>query len=367
MSIHQKKDGRWFCKYYVGGKEKNHYTGRGDIAERQAILFDEALKAERGRGPKSVSGLTVAHICNEYHKKHYVEDTTRATDFYRLDRTILPLLGRFPADGLTSDHLDKYVEIRLKARVRLRTIDREIDTLRSAYNWASTQDPPLIVKNPLAKFRVPTDKTSHAPAPPSQEEVNKILAHAPEHLARAILIQWYCGLRPGGEISRLSWCDADFDAGELRVESARKGGPIIRGVPLTDDFAAMLRSWRDRDEAWIKKPRKADKINRINLADLAITHFRGRRTLSLKRAWSETKKAAGISRRLRLYDLRHAMASAALRNNSDPKSVSEVLGHSRVDTTLNIYQYVSREQHRAVMGKIPALAWPLKLTTKPKN
>ena len=147
----------------------------------------------------------------------------------------------------------------------------------------------------------------------------------------------------------------------------RNNQDVIRGVPLTADFSALLKTWRDRDEAWIKKPRRTDKINRINLAELGITHFRGKRILSLKRAWSETKIAAGITRRLRLYDLRHAMASAALRQNSDAKSVSEVLGHSRVDTTLNIYQHVTRKQHRAVMKKIPLLAWPLRLTTKSKN
>jgi len=67
---------------------------------------------------------------------------------------------------------------------------------------------------------------------------------------------------------------------------------------------------------------------------------------SLRRAWAYAKKEAKIHRELRLYDLRHAFASNALRYGADLKSVSKLVGHSREDTTLRVYQHVVDEQMR---------------------
>ncbi|GLI34448.1 MAG: hypothetical protein GX433_01330 [Deltaproteobacteria bacterium] len=50
MSVHQHKDGRWFCTFYEEGKKKFKYFGRGDIAERRARRFDEETKRGAAAG-----------------------------------------------------------------------------------------------------------------------------------------------------------------------------------------------------------------------------------------------------------------------------------------------------------------------------
>lgn len=346
MSVHQHKDGRWFCTYYEDGKKKFKYFGRGDIAEHQALKHDEEVRSSKGK-IKSACTLTVGHICHEYHLNHFVEQSTGKSDAYRLNSTILPLLGDLPADALDSDKMNEYVQKRLKAGKKLRTIDREVDILRSAYNWAVSKEPPLILRNPILKYRVPAAKDSYVPVPPTSEEIKSILRHAAPHLARAIIIEWYCGMRPGGEVSRILWGDIDLENNELRVISARKGGPVVRYVPLSAPLREHLVKWREADEAGLDKEK--------NIQQLPVVHYRFRQTLSLRHGWEIAKKKAGITRRLRLYDLRHAMASMALRNGADLKAISELIGHSRPDTTLNTYQHVTREQHREAVDKIPDL------------
>lgn len=58
---------------------------------------------------------------------------------------------------------------------------------------------------------------------------------------------------------------------------------------------------------------------------------------------------------MRLYDLRHAMATMALQGGANLKALSEVLGHSRPDTTLIHYQHVVMEQHRQAIDSIPII------------
>jgi len=49
------------------------------------------------------------------------------------------------------------------------------------------------------------------------------------------------------------------------------------------------------------------------------------------------KKRAGINRRLRIYDFRHSFATTVLGQEADLKSTSEILGHSRPETTMKHY------------------------------
>src|SRR3972149_4450697 len=66
---------------------------------------------------------------------------------------------------------------------------------------------------------------------------------------------------------------------------------------------------------------------------------RGRGGSALRGAWRRLAKAAGLER-LRFHDLRHAHASLLLQQGVHPKIVSERLGHSGVNITLDTYSHV---------------------------
>jgi len=52
---------------------------------------------------------------------------------------------------------------------------------------------------------------------------------------------------------------------------------------------------------------------------------------------------AGISRRLRLHDLRHAAASALLSEGVDMAVISKLLRHTRLATTSDVYSHLLEE------------------------
>ena len=105
-------------------------------------------------------------------------------------------------------------------------------------------------------------------------------------------------------------------------------------------------------EVWLREDKE---LFGDTISGRPVVHYRKEPVLSLKKSWASAKAAAKITRRIRLYDLRHAFASIALEEGADLKSLSEMLGHSRPDTTLRSYQHVSRKQHRDVVAKIPNL------------
>ncbi len=227
--------------------------------------------------------------------------------------------------------------------IKRTTVHCEITHIQAILNWATRRE--LIRRNPLAGYEKPK-RDDEIIQPPTIDEARRLVNNAAPHLARALVISFYTGLRPGlSELLRLTWPDVDQGAGVIRITSARKGGASSRPVPLHADFARLLKEWKAEDDLEKKKAPE-------------IITWRGKPIKRIKTAWNAAKRRAGITRRLRPYDLRHYFATAALAAGRDLKSTSKILGHSRPDTTIKTYQHVELEDYRRTIDSMPALETP---------
>ena len=95
----------------------------------------------------------------------------------------------------------------------------------------------------------------------------------------------------------------------------------------------MLRAER-WEETWRENPKARDLVfpsrtggpmNRDNL---------------LKRYFKPLAREAGLPEEATLYTLRHTFATLWLESGENPKVLQEILGHSRIDVTLNVYSHV---------------------------
>ena len=112
----------------------------------------------------------------------------------------------------------------------------------------------------------------------------------------------------------------------------------------------------------LRTVRKDSKLTQAKLAERQweasddkspyIVTWHGLPIKSIKTAWKTTLKNAGITRRLRPYDLRHQFITAALEGGADLKALSEVVG-SRPETLMRNYQHVSRALRRVAVETIP--------------
>ena len=363
MSIHQLSDGRWFVQYpdkLKTGKKKRKYFGREPGAEEKAKAFNDSLMlGKQGRKKKKDHSAYFVDLVNEYAhgRLAHIQESTLQNFMWKMDGVILPELGNIRAMSIIPKKIDDYVKIRLtKSRTikqvtktgvvinrtiqpaKKTTIHREISDIRAVLNWSVRRR--LIAFNPLDKYEMPK-RDDDIILYPGQAEIDAILKHCPERLTRAISISYYTGLRPGQrELYSMRWHHIDFQANTIIVKSAKKGSKYKhRLVPVHPEFTSILKQWYDKDDN----------------PNGAIIHYRGKPVKSLKKAFAKAKKDAKITRRLRMYDFRHAFASLLLKNKADLKSTSELLGHSRTETTTRIYQHTDFNMHQDAVGKLPAL------------
>lgn len=153
-----------------------------------------------------------------------------------------------------------------------------------------------------------------------------------------------------GEILGLGWEDADLEAGTARVRrtlTLARGGPRLaepktrgsrRQVRLTTSAVEALGRHRERQGAeraaardgWdgslglVFATRVGTPIHRANLH---------------AESWKPLLRRAGV-RDVRFHDLRHTCATLLLTKGVHPKIVSEMLGHSSIAITLDIYSHV---------------------------
>lgn len=350
MSVHTLPDGRVICKWYDdAGKIKKKYFGRGELAEKKALALDRKIK-ELKAVDTTAGIVTIRDLLGAYHNQHLVTKSTQKSDFYRIDRTLVPALGHIAAEAIKSEQVNSYIMERVNAGKSLATVDREFDLLRAAYAWGMSQSPKLIHRNPLADFRLKQSPGKDVPLPPSIDEVRAIIAHARRHLIRAIMLSWHTGMRPGFETTGVKWADVNLDDMLLKVVSARKGGPAVRHLAIHPDLAAALSEWKTQDEALIDK-----KQWKLPISDIPIVNYGLRPVTSLKHAWDTAKRDAKITRRLRLYDIRHKFATQLLEEGTAGAIVSKLMGHSREDTTQRFYMHVSDHHTAQAIKSLPSL------------
>ena len=80
-------------------------------------------------------------------------------------------------------------------------------------------------------------------------------------------------------------------------------------------------------------------------------------SLLLRHYFLPLLERAGLPR-MRFHDLRHSAATLLLARGTHPKIVAEMLGHSRIGTTLDLYSHVTPTMQREAAVAMEAILHP---------
>lgn len=220
------------------------------------------------------------------------------------------------------------------------TVNAIMQTTEAFLKWCADKGYCENIKFPKRKKKI----YEHF-VPPTVQELDLIIRHAAPHIARVALIASQCGARVGQcELLKLAWEDVDLNSRTIKIHGSKKNMNCPwRLVPLNETMVEMFRKWRAEDEATLKD----------FTPQHTIVHFRGEPVRFINVAWKQALRRAGITRRIRPYDLRHAFATELIAAGVDVGTVAQLMGHSSPVMTLTHYQHVLDSQKRQAIDALP--------------
>jgi integrase len=352
-TIYKRKDGRWAAAvnlgYQNGKLKRKHYygTSRKEVRDKLNAGLSDLQKGIPILTERQTVGQFLDQWLNDCAKP---STRPRTYEGYSIivRRHITPTLGRISLAKLTPQQVQTFLNERLSSGLSGRTVQHIRTVLRTALNQAVRWG--LIVRNAAALTEPPRIE-NYEIQPITPEEARKFLDAIKEDRLEALFtVALALGLRRG-EALGLRWQDISFEQRTLRVTNSlqRINGKLLLSDLKTKNSRRVLHM----PELLIRKLREhrgrqlEDKLlagSRWHENDLVFPSSIGTplEPRNLNRHFDQLLSKAGMHH-FRLHDLRHYCASLLLAQGVALKVVSEILGHTQISTTADIYTHILPE------------------------
>jgi integrase len=275
---------------------------------------------------------------------------------------ILPALGQIPLNKLTPQHVQSFLADRERAGKSPRTIQYAHTILKSALTQAVKWG--LLDRNVAALVdgrRVQHDEIH--PLTPDQSQIF-LQAIKGERMEALYVLAIGLGLRKG-ELLGLRWSDIDFERHKLTVRTTtqRIEGKVRLLEPKTKASRRSINLPKFVEQALLQHRERHQKerthLYPTDTLDLVFPTTNGTptepRNLSTQFARLLTRLAPLGVPRIRFHDLRHSMASLMMSQGVPIKVISEILGHTKINITLDIYGHLYDHQRQEAAQKLDDL------------
>ena len=351
-NIYKRADGRYEGRYIRGrkpdGKAIYGYIYGSKYAEVKKQLTEKRMQYQdflRDPVPQTPRMRVWAKEWRGDTCSRKLKPSTLQKYDQMLNQHILPYFGMIEIGRIDRQMLLDFVDWLKEKGLADKSIQNILQLMRELLRKAADHD--LLRQVPEMKFLLP-------PAPEyeilvlSQNEENKLM-HCAEEKDLAVQLCLYTGLRIG-EVCGLQWQDIDEyhqtmtirrtvlrlnvkeeDHKTALVINAPKTASSFRTIPLPDQLIEkllMIRNdlFKPEDFIFGKKDKPADPRN-------------------IQRRFQRLLQRAELPP-IRFHNLRHTFTTRMLELGTDVKTVSAILGHSSVKTTIEIYAHSQMETKR---------------------
>jgi len=377
-SFSKRKDGLWTARKQFGYKENGKPNIKAFYGKTKTEVKKKLDDYQRTMGYSNENVLK--ETFSEYFKNWFysfkintVKPNTADSIMYCYKNRILPYdIATIQMNSLNSLLLQQYINKLVDDGYSLATIKKTYDTINNCLKHAEKVGD--ISKNYLKNVYLPNEEMVKKKTKEidffDEEDMTKIYNEALKKYetgkyvyfyGNAIILLLYSGLRVG-EATALKWSDIDFEHKEIHVnktmsraksnhskdldfdevqrefkETSPKTKNANRKIPMTQQAYTALNNLKELNKPYNKETDYVILSNNYQI----VYNKNIRRTLNSIQKNAHTKKQNSG-----LHVLRHSFASYLLLKNVDIKIVSELLGHSKISTTYDIYAHLVKEQKK---------------------
>ena len=299
---------------------------------------------------KTIKEIAVAWL--EY-KRPFVKDSTFAAYALTVQNHIVPAFGE--SCELPETDVQQFVLQKLANGISVKTIKDILIVLKMVMKYGVKQSWLLHAEWDI---KYPTTSTSKELEVLSVANHRKILNYIQSHfsfMGLGIYISLGTGLRIG-EICALKWSDINVTDGTITVsrtieriyiiEGEKKHTELIISTPKTKNSCREIPMSKEL-LAMVKPLKKV-----VNEDFYVLTNDeRPTEPRTYRNYYNGLMVKLDIPK-LKYHGLRHSFATRCIEAGCDYKTVSVLLGHSNISTTLNLYVHPNMEQKKRCITKM---------------
>lgn len=280
-------------------------------------------------------------------KQQFVKQSTMSAYALTLANYLVPHFGSHT--DITESDVQQFVITQLDRGLRQKTIKDQMIVLKMVYRFGCKQNAFTLHEWDI---HFPTEQNKHDISVFTVDQQRRLMRHLTENftfLNLGILICLHTGLRIG-EICALRWEDIDSENGMLQVQrtleriyilsdgnkhtelqlSTPKTRNSQREIPLTKDLLRLLKPFR--------------KV--VNPQFYVLTNSpKPTEPRTYRNYYRHLLNSLNIPF-IKFHGLRHSFATRCIESGCDSKTVSILLGHANISTTLNLYVHPNFEQKK---------------------
>lgn len=286
-------------------------------------------------------------------KRQYVKQSTMAVYLLSLENHLLPIFGG--KMEVTEDEVQAFALEKLNHGLSQKSIKDMLIVLKMVVRFGEKQG---WLNHVEWKVKFPANQPKATLPILTKTHQKKLMDYLKDNFTfpnLGILVCLSTGLRIG-EVCALKWSDINMDTGLLHVNRT------IERIYIVD-------SDKPHTEIVINTPKTKNSLREIPLSKELVRIFKSLMKVvnkdyyvltnntkpteprTYRNYFNKLLKQLDIPR-LKFHGLRHSFATRCIESHCDYKTVSVLLGHADISTTLNLYVHPNEEQKRSCIDKM---------------
>lgn len=352
INVYQRKDGR-----YEGRITTEKINGKRKYKAFFGKTTDEVIQKIKNFNFMSTFDHKTEKLFSDVYSEWFesilyrIKESTAANYTLKANKHILPTFGNQNISDISQISIYKFIKEKQDNGFSNRYITDILILMKSVFRFASHT---YHIANSINEIIMPKkQKTEIRLLTKSEEQKLMQIINENQNLTTmGIILAKMTGLRIG-ELCALRWKDIDLEKRILTVNKTLqriqcKNGKKFTKLELTDPKSETSKRVIPIPESIIALLKKF--VGKTNEFILSGTE-KPVEPRTLQYRFAKILKNGNLPS-IHFHTLRHMFASKCIQLGFDVKSLSEILGHSSVEITLNRYVHSSFEQKSEFMNKL---------------
>lgn len=287
-------------------------------------------------------------------KRKYLKESTEAFYMFELYNYILPELGDINVEKITEELIQASVYKWQTANnehgrmIKKATISNLIMLIKQIVRYGNKKGIMPVLEFEVYYLPETYENKNKTYTREEQDKIEEVILSELSFKSFGILLSLNTGIRIG-ELCALRWCDIEIERGIMTIHTTLQrvynqnaspktkviiGNPktekSIRSIPLSPKLQNIIKTLPD-----------------INCEGYILTNNSSYIEPRTFRRFYKSFLMKHNIKCLNFHCLRHSFATRLIQNGADYKCVSELLGHTNINTTLNMYVHPDLKQKRS--------------------